>query len=242
MVFAAPDGVAPAELDLWDDDLARRRWRRRWPGPSSWSGRPAGRPPDPLSSADYSDSRVEVALVTTTGISSRRRRTNAFLSADAIAGEGADTQTGGGYSVGRSPGDLVPDKATGDAVLRATRMLGATKPRSAPLHGGLRPGDLDAAGVVASALVRRGGPQGTLLLRRPHRRRGGGELGHPGRRPHRPRAYGAASLDGEGLACRRNVLIYDGFLRMFVYNTFSARRAGMPSTASAVRAGFAGTP
>ena len=54
-----------------------------------------------VSSADYSDSRVEVALASTTGISSFRRRTNAFLSVDAIAGEGADTQTGTGFSVGR---------------------------------------------------------------------------------------------------------------------------------------------
>ena len=60
--------------------------------------------------------------------------------------------------------------------------------------------------------------------------------------PTDTRAYGAASHDGEGLACRRNVLISDGFLRMFVFDTVSGRRAGMPSTGSAMRGGFAGTP
>ena len=60
--------------------------------------------------------------------------------------------------------------------------------------------------------------------------------------PTDARAYGAASHDGEGLACRRNVLIADGVLRMFVYDTVSARRAGTVSTGSAVRGGFAGTP
>ncbi len=60
--------------------------------------------------------------------------------------------------------------------------------------------------------------------------------------PTDPRAYGAASHDGEGLACRRNVLISDGILRMFVFDTVSARRAGAVSTGSAVRGGFAGTP
>jgi PmbA protein len=44
------------------------------------------------------------------------------------------------------------------------------------------------------------------------------------------------------LACRRNVLITEGVLRMFVYDTVSARRAGTVSTGSAVRGGFAGTP
>jgi PmbA protein len=44
------------------------------------------------------------------------------------------------------------------------------------------------------------------------------------------------------LACRRNVLISDGVLRMFVYDTVSARRAQTHSTGSAVRGGFSGTP
>ena len=37
---------------------------------------------------------------------------------------------------------------------------------------------------------------------------------------------GAASHDGEGLASRRNELIAAGILKMFVYETVSARRAG----------------
>jgi PmbA protein len=56
------------------------------------------------------------------------------------------------------------------------------------------------------------------------------------------RAYAASSHDGEGLACRRNVLISSGMLRMFVFDTVSARRAQTQSTGSAVRGGFAGTP
>ena len=60
--------------------------------------------------------------------------------------------------------------------------------------------------------------------------------------PTDARAFGAASHDGEGLACRRNVLIAGGLLRMFVYDTVSGRRAGTASTGSAVRGGFAGTP
>jgi PmbA protein len=60
--------------------------------------------------------------------------------------------------------------------------------------------------------------------------------------PTDSRAFSASAYDGEGLACRRNVLIADGMLRMFVFDTVSARRANMQSTGSAVRGGFAGTP
>ncbi|MCI3950085.1 MAG: peptidase family protein, partial [Acidimicrobiales bacterium] len=47
--------------------------------------------------------------------------------------------------------------------------------------------------------------------------------------------------DGEGLACRRTALLEDGVLRGFLHDTWSARRAGTASTASAVR-GYASTP
>ena len=60
--------------------------------------------------------------------------------------------------------------------------------------------------------------------------------------PTDPRAYGAATVDGEGLACRRNVLVEAGVLQGFLYDTVAARRAGTVSTGSAVRGGFAGTP
>jgi PmbA protein len=60
--------------------------------------------------------------------------------------------------------------------------------------------------------------------------------------PTDPEAYSAAHYDAEGLASRRNVLIEGGVLQRFLYNTYSARRAGTVSTASAVRAGFKSAP
>jgi PmbA protein len=196
-----------------------------------------------VSSADYSDSRVEVALVTTTGISSYRRRTNAFLSVDAIVGEGADTQTGAGFSVGRGPADLVPDEAMDDAVLRATRMLGSQKARSAHCTVVFDPRVVSTLlGVIASALSGEALVKGRSFFAG----RVGESVAVPAITlvddPTDARAYGASSHDGEGLACRRNVLLSDGILRMFVFDTVSARRAGAASTGSAVRGGFAGTP
>ena len=60
--------------------------------------------------------------------------------------------------------------------------------------------------------------------------------------PTDPRHFAASSHDGEGLACRQNVLIRDGRLEGFVYDTYSARRAGTASTGSALRGGIAGSP
>ncbi len=155
VVLAAPDGVEAVDLDLWDDGVGATPMEKKVALAIELER--ATRAADPrirqVSSADYSDSRVEVALASTTGIVSSRRRTNAFLSVDAIAGEGAETQTGTGFSIGRGPGELVPDEAMDDAVLRATRMVGAQKVRSAHCTVVFDPRVVSTLlGVIASAL------------------------------------------------------------------------------------------
>jgi PmbA protein len=130
-----------------------------------------------------------------------------------------------------------------DAVMRATRMLGAQKAPSAHCTVVFDPRVVSTLlGVIASALSGEAVVKGRSFF--------AGRIGETIATsgitlvddPTDERAYGAASHDGEGLACRRNVLIADGVLRMFVYDTVSARRAGTVSTGSAVRGGFAGTP
>jgi PmbA protein len=59
--------------------------------------------------------------------------------------------------------------------------------------------------------------------------------------PTDARSIGANRFDGEGLACRRNVLIENGVLTGFLHDAASASRAGTASTASAVR-GYRSTP
>jgi PmbA protein len=60
--------------------------------------------------------------------------------------------------------------------------------------------------------------------------------------PTDPQSLGAAERDAEGVPCRRNVLIADGVMHGFLHNTYTARRAGTRTTASAVRGGYRSTP
>ncbi len=245
VVLAVPDGVAAVEQDLWDDGVITTPMDEKIA--LALALERATRSADPrvrqVSSADYSDARVEVALASTTGIRSSTRRTTAFISVDAIAGEGADSQTGTGFSVGRSPSALVPDEAMSDAVLRSTRLLGAQKAKSGRCTVVFDPRVVSTLlSVVASALSGEAVVKGRSFF--------AGRIGESVAGagvtliddPTDSRAFSAASYDGEGLACRRNVLISDGMLQMFVYDTVSARRAQTRSTGSAVRGGFAGTP
>ncbi len=56
-----------------------------------------------------------------------------------------------------------------------------------------------------------------------------------------PGLFGSAPFDGEGLPTRRTVLIENGVLRSWLLNTYTGRKLGLPSTASAAR-GLAGNP
>jgi len=244
VVFARPDGVAAAALDLWEPGVAETATERKVAMALELERLVRVHPQiRQVDSADYGDDRVEVALASTTGIRATNRRTRSFISVSAIAGEGADSHTATGFSVARSPEGLDLDAAATDAIVRSTRLLGATKAPSARTTVVFDPRVVSTLlGVISSALSGEAVVKGRSFF--------AGRVGEEVAAgsvtlvddPTDPRAFGATSYDGEGLACRRNVLIEDGVLRGFLYDTVSARRAGTVSTGSAVRGGFAGTP
>ena len=243
--LAVPDGVEAVPVDLWDEALASVPTARKVELALALEAQ--ARAADPrirqVDAADYGDVASEAALVSTTGIRSSSRKTSGYLSVGVIAGEGEASQTGGGYSVGRGFEELDPARACDDAVTRAVRLLGATKGpsgRSTVVFD--RRMATTLLSIVSSALSGEAVAKGRSFFAG----RIGEQVGHPGLTlvddPTDPRAYGAAAYDAEGLACRRNVLIDSGVLRGFLYDTVSGSRAGVPSTGSAVRGGFAGTP
>ncbi len=243
--LAAPDGVPPVQLDLWRDELAHFPTDQKVEAALELerlvrAGDPRIRQ---VESAYWGDSASESAVATSTGIVGASRRTTCYVSAYAIAGEGADTQTGGGYSVGRAPSDVSLAVAAHDAVDRATRLLGARKPASGRLTVVLEPR------ITATLLAILAGTldgESVLKGRSLFAQRVGEAVSVPDLvlvdDPTDPEAYGAARIDAEGLACRRNVLIDGGVLQGFLYNTYAGRRAGRASTGSAVRAGFKSGP
>jgi PmbA protein len=245
VALAVPDGVPAVPVDLWDEGLASVPTTDKVALALALEAQ--ARSADPhirqVDHADYGDGSVEMALVSTTGIRAATRKTSGFISVGVIAGEGEASQTGGGFSVSRGFDGLDPDKATNDAVTRAVRLLGATKgPSGRTTVVFDRRVATTLLSVVSSALSGEAVAKGRSFFAG----RIGEQVGGVGLTlvddPTDPRAYGAAAYDAEGLACRRNVLIDSGVLRSFLYDTVSASRAGVSSTGSAVRGGFAGTP
>ena len=210
MQLAVPDGVAAVPVDLWDEGLAAvPTIGQGGGGPGPGGPGPGGGPADPPGvAADYGDGAVEVALVSTTGIRSTNRKTSGFLSVGVIAGEGDASQTGGGFSVGRGFEGLDPDRATADAVERAVRMLGATKgPSGRNTVVFDRRVATTLLSVISSALSGEAVAKGRSFFAGRIGEQVGGAVVTLVDDPTDPRAYGAASYDAEGLACRRNELI-----------------------------------
>jgi PmbA protein len=243
--LAAPDGVAPADIDLWSDELAgfptddkvalaleMERATR------ALDLRVRG-----VETASYGDSASEAAVASSEGIRAATRRTVCSVYVDAMASDGAETQTGYGYSVARRPSDLDLAKATADAVARAIRLLGARKPPSRHLTVFFEPVvTASLLGLLSRALS----GEAVLKGRSMFAGRRGQAVGAPALTlvddPTDPVAYGAGRYDAEGLATRRTVLLDAGVVAGFLHNSYTGRRAGVASTGSAVRGGFKSTP
>lgn len=245
LALADPDGVPAAELDLWSDELAEFPTERKVELAIELEKRV--RSGDPrirqVPNASYGDASLEAAVASSNGIATSYRRTGCSVSAYALAGDGDETMSGGGYSVGRSPSQLDLERAGSDAIMRATRLLGAKKPDSARVTVVFDP---EIASDVLSILAGTLNGEAVLKGRSLFADRVGEDVSVPTLTlvddPTNPLAYAAAAYDSEGLACRRNVLIENGVLQGFLYDSYAGRRAGKASTGSAVRGGFKSGP
>jgi PmbA protein len=242
--LAEPDGVEVVAQPLWNEALAAYPTERKIELAKELERLAlAADARVRVDDSNYSDAASESAVATTTGIRRASRENGCYVSVGTLADDGDETQTGFGFSVGRSPDEFDLPRAARDAADRATGLLGATKPPSRRLTVVLDPFvTAQFLGVISSTLNGEAVIKGRSLFKD----RVGDIVASPAFTlvddPTNPLAYTATELDGEGLAARRNVLIDRGVLQGFVHSSYSARRAGTVSTGNAVRGGFKGTP
>ncbi len=242
--LAVPDGVEVIAQQLWSDALADYPTERKIELAKEFERLTlAVDPRVRVDSSNYNDASGEVAVATTTGVRVSGRENACYCSVSTLADDGEETQTGFGFTVGRSPDDFDLVKAAGEGADRATRLLGAVKPPSKRVTVVLDPFvTAQFLGVLSSALNGENVAKGRSLFAN----RVGEKVASPLFTliddPTNSLAYTATDIDGEGLAARRNLLVDGGVLQGFVHSSYSARRAGVHSTGNAVRGGFKGTP
>lgn len=242
--LATPDGVSPVPQKFWDEDLANYPTEAKVDLTKDLERRAlAADQRVRTESANYDDGWDESAFATTSGIRNSSRSNSCYVSVVTLADDGDETQTGFGFSVGDSPKEFDLDKAAREAAQRATRLLGATKPATKRTTIVLDPYVTSQfVSILSSAFNGENVSKGRSIFAE----RRGEQVAVPFFTlvddPTNKLAYTATDIDGEGLAARRNVLIKDGVLQMFVHSSYSARRMQTASTGNATRGGFAGSP
>ena len=190
----------------------------------------------------YGDAVGAAAIASTEGARAEYRGTGCWVVVVTLAEQEGDTQTGFSYRIARRVEDLDHDGVVAEAVERAARMLGATKPATARVPVLLDPVAASSFlgvlsdGLSAEAVQKQRSLFGPLV----------GELVasdvltivDDGRLLDGP---GAAPFDGEGVPTGRTELLSSGMLNGFLHNTYTARRGDTRSTGNAVR-GYRSSP
>jgi PmbA protein len=151
-----------------------------------------------------------------------------------LVDDNGETQTGWAYALGDSPLVFDLPAAARKAAERATRLLGAVKPASKVTTVVLDPMvTAQFLGIIGSTLNGESVSKGRSIFAD----RIGEQVASPlvtlVDDPTDSRSYYARETDGDGLAARRNVLMENGVLKMFVHDAYSARRMNTKSTGNA---------
>jgi len=191
----------------------------------------------------YADGEGEVFLASTTGVRGSYRASQCYAFAYVLAEEEGQVETGISYTVGRALPDLEPAACGAEAAARACRLLGARKCPSMKATVVLDP--FVAAGVIgvlSSALTADAVQKGRSLFAG----REGEQVAAPGLSltddGRHPDGLDSAPFDGEGTPSQRTPLIADGALQGFLYDTYTARKAGRSSTGNGLRGSYQGLP
>jgi PmbA protein len=195
--------------------------------------------------AQLGDAVSRVAVASTNGIAAEYARTDAFVVAVTLAVDGDETQTGFSYRIARALDELGPDEVADEAIERAVRMLGATKPPTARVPIVLdRFAAMDFLGVLASALNAENVLKGRSLFAEMVGDQVGSELFTLVDDGTILEGPGAAPFDGEGVPSGRTELFTAGTLNGFLHDTYTAARMGdgQRSTGNAKRGSYKGSP
>jgi PmbA protein len=198
-----------------------------------------------IDAAQIGDAVSRVAIASTTGVQAEYARTDAWCVTVSLAVEGDETQTGFSFAIGRGIDDLGWEVTADEAVERAVRMLGATKPPTAKVPIVL---DQFAAmsflGVLAGALSAEAVLKQRSLFASMVGQQVGSELFTLVDDGTITIGPAASPFDDEGVPTGRTELFTRGTLNGFLHNTYSAARTGgdTRSTGNAKRGGYKSTP
>ncbi|MEI8191685.1 MAG: TldD/PmbA family protein, partial [candidate division NC10 bacterium] len=193
----------------------------------------------------FSDSEREVCLVSSQGLAHAYTQTTCAFGVYVIAGEGDNMQSGGWSSSKRFFGELEPiELIAKTAAQRAIEMLGAK-----PVDTQVVPVIFDRYYAapsfwmgILSALNGDAVFRKTTFMTDQQDKAIASALITLADDPTIPRFVSSTPSDGEGRITRKNMIVDKGVLKMFLYDSQTARKAGVVVPTLTNRRGFRSLP
>jgi PmbA protein len=196
------------------------------------------------SGSSFGEWEGEVFIANSNGISKTYRSSVCSIGLGVVAEKGEQRRTGYEYCSRRFFSDLEPlEKIAGEAAKKAWELLdpGMVKTQRAAVifDSSVAPSFL--SGIIAAINGERV-LQGASFLQDSLNRQFASPLLTITDDGTLPKGTGSKPFDGEGVPTAKRVLIENGVLKSFIYNTQVAARAGTKSTGNASRGGYTSLP
>ncbi|KUK11030.1 MAG: Peptidase U62 modulator of DNA gyrase [Clostridia bacterium 41_269] len=192
----------------------------------------------------YEDSKYLIVIVNSKGIESSYRGTFAGAYSYFVAEENGEHQTGFGMQFSTKIRDLNPKEIGIEGAQKAVSMLGAKNIKSQKAAVVLDPYVMtNFFSIIAPALTADSVQKDKSLFKGKIGQKVASELITIVDDGRMNGGIFSAPFDGEGVATSETVLINNGILQGFLYNTYTAAKDGVESTGNGVRlSSYRGTP
>jgi PmbA protein len=194
--------------------------------------------------AGYSESEGEVYIANSNGLSKSYQASGCSFGVSVVAEKGDQKSSGREYCSRRFFADLkTPADIAAKAARKAWELLDSRMVKTQRASVVFDP---DVAGAILGGILAAVSGervlQGASFLAARMNQKIASTLVTIIDDGTRARGLASAPFDGEGVPTQRRTIIDEGILRGFMYNTITARRAGVRSTGNAARGGFTNVP
>jgi PmbA protein len=196
------------------------------------------------SGSSFSEREGEVFIANSNGISKSYKSSICSVGVGVVAEKGDQRRTGGESCVRRNFADLEPlEQIASNAAQKAWELLDPqmvrTQRAAVIFDAAVAPSLL---GGLITAINGERVLQGASFLQNSIDRQFASSLLTITDDGTRAKGTGSSPFDGEGVPTSRRVLVENGILKGFIYNTQAGARAGVKSTGNASRGGYTSLP
>ncbi|SJZ40191.1 TldD/PmbA family protein [Selenihalanaerobacter shriftii] len=198
---------------------------------------------DTVDTVGYGDSEVDIRIINSKGFDESYRQNQCYAYLYVIARENDEAETGMAITYGDSLSELTPQKTGVEAAKNAVDLLGGkpVKSQEAPVVFPPEVGTMFMY-VLAQALTAEAVQKGRSVFAQRLGEEVAAKEVNIVDNGLLSEGLATAPFDAEGVKCSETEIIKNGKLQTFLYDTYTANKAGKESTGNASRGSYQGVP